>query len=287
MELIRNACIIDLVANAIFTNRDYKSYTFDWSVIANHNNRFDSSYNYDDARILLQLSLMVTKANFTETPLMAPNWLMDYPLHYMKCPMKSLNVESSKNINLGHVLYNEQQNILFIIFTGTSDMCMGGIDIDYTQIEIDGILNYIPGMKGHRGIYLAYQSIRNQLIEIIRKYSDRKPKIIITGHSLGGGVSGLCTLDLAYYEPLHYSFASPLFFNPMGCEVFGHLVKKSYRIANLSDLVALCPLPIMPNKDCFCHIGNPVLFQRNMCDYPNNHSLAYVMEYNVPYIESS
>lgn len=285
MQLVREACLVDLMASAIFTPHSYRQYVFNWSIINDHNMEFETDYNYDDARFLLQLSFMVTNSNFQNKPFEVPNWLEAIPLNYKKCPVETLMIKSEfgKDGNLGYVLYSKRKNIIFIVFSGTSNVCMAGIDLDHAQTELNNILNYIPGMKGHKGIYFAYLSIREQLIEIITRYLNDKPKIIITGHSLGAAMSTLCTLDLAFYDPLHYSFASPLFFNPKGCEIFTQLVKNSYRICNLSDLITLSPLPIMPNGDCFCHIGKLIAFQRNMCKYYDNHSMAYILEYNIPY----
>ena len=119
------------------------------------------------------------------------------------------------------------------------------------------------------------------MVEIIKSYLSNKPQVIISGHSLGGAISQVCALDLAYYNPIHYSFAAPMVFNQQGYSVFTKLVKYSYRIANISDLVVLSPLPVMPNKDAFFHVGKLIHFQRNLGEYSLNHALAYVQEYNL------
>jgi len=290
MEIIQNICLANVLSNTILGSYYSKPYEFDWSVIGKHDSLFGPDYNYEDARILLQLSLMVTNANFRKVPLISPDWLLNIPLIYPECPIELIskglsNSPLNKPSILGHVLYSERTNILFIVFTGTSNACMVGIDIQYVQVELTNILNYTKGLKGHRGIYTGYMNIRSQLTDIIKRYLPKNPKIVITGHSLGGALSGLCALDLAYYNPIHYSFATPMIFNQVGCEVFNRLVNNSYRISNMSDLVTIMPLPIMPNGNCFCHVGKSFSFQTNMGNYPNNHALAYVLQYNIPFVE--
>jgi len=272
--------------NSIFTSKHYKPYKFTWDLIDNHRKAFDTQYNYADAQVLLQLSLMVTSSNFAEKTLETPDWLTSAPLRYNVCPSALIanNMPDSylnKASNLVHVLYSERDNKLFIIFSGTSNGCMGFLDLEYMQTDLTDVVNYRPGIRGHRGIHVAYQSIRPQLINIFDKYINRQPQIIISGHSLGGGLSQLCALDLAFYNPIHYSFAAPLVFNPLGTDVFNKIVKTSYRVANGSDLVTLLPLPVMVNDDVFCHVGRLVYFQRNFGDYGKNHSNAYIQEYNL------
>ena len=299
MQFIQNACLTNLIVSSILTGSNYKPISFSWDLINQHRFRFNKDYNYNDARILLQLSLMVTDSNFTDAQLDIPSWLQDNVLAYNVCPLftssgKVSNPLSSITSNyhssprskmdserIGHILYDKDDNVLVIVFTGTSNACLAGLDLEYGQTELDSITNYIEGIRGHQGIFSAYKSIRPQLTKVIRDYLPKNPQIVITGHSLGGALSHLCALDLAFYNPIQYSFASPLIFNPLGSLVYDKYVKYSYRIANLVDLVTLSPLPIMPNKDLFCHVGKLVHFQRHLGEYPKNHSLAYAQEYSL------
>ena len=286
MQFIEDACLINLVVSSIFTSRFQMNYSFDWSHIKEHGLCFSHKYKHEDAGVLLQLSLMVTNTNFDSIPLNTPDWLEDTAINYARCPSPIISQGISNSVlnhpsNLAHILYNKTSNTLIIIFTGTSNICLATSDLSYTQVELEDITNYTPGMKGHKGTYLGYEDIRSRLLSIIERYIPRNPQIIITGHSLGGALSGLCAIDLAYYNPIHYSFAAPLFLNVMGSEIFGQLVKHSYRVANISDLVTMMPLPITPNGDVFCHVGESHLFQKNLGQYTYNHSLSYIQEYNI------
>jgi hypothetical protein len=268
----------------------YPSLMPNWDNINKHKNQFNTEYNYDDCRILLQLALMVTATNYLNVPLNPPNWLEDTKLVYYNCPIFNGSATNAiKNNNktnptiLGHVLYDYQNNTLIIIFTSTVNICMAYMDLRHTQVDINNISNYTQGMKAHYGIYTAYMSVRDQLIQTIQTYLPRNPQIIITGHSLGGGISQICALDLVYYNPIHYSFAAPLIFNESSYLMFNRNIKHSYRIANSSDIITFSPFPVMPNGDAFFHVGTSVCFQRNLGTLPLNHSIAYAQEYNLQY----
>lgn len=266
----QDACIMSLLVNSIFAAK-HIPINFNADRINAHRNRFSNSYTYCDAQLLLQFSLMVTNANLARKALELPDWLQHHAIQYDACPGASL----------AHVVYNQEKNILFIIFTGTASKCLAQLDLDYEQIELESIMNYIPGLRGHKGIYNSYRAVRPLLLQILSRYLNTNTQLVITGHSLGGGLSQICTLDLAYYAPIHYSFAAPLIFNRVGYEAFSKFVRYSYRIANLSDLVVLCPLPVMSNKNAFYHVGQLIYFQRNYGVYLSNHLHAYIEEFDL------
>lgn len=289
MQFVQNACMINLVVSSILTASNTSPYKFTWNSLINYHRLIKHDYNYDDARFLLKLSLMVTSANLANTSLNPPNIFTEHiELIYEECPKtnKVINLKESftklkGSAVLGHLLYDKINNTLFIVFSGTSNTCMAGLDLEYTQIELDSLLNYSPGMKAHQGITVAYLSIRKQLINHFLSFIPQNPKIIITGHSLGGALGQLCALDLAFYKPIHYTFASPLILNQLSANVFEKFITNSYRITNQSDLVTMSPLPVMPNGDIFLHVGKLIMFQRNLGEYPANHSIAYLQEFTI------
>lgn len=283
METLQEGCLLGLLVTSFFMSESEPPFNFDWDELGKHVSSFGPEYNFNDAKFLLQLSLMISNANMHTLSLNTPSWLTNHNIMYDTCPVPLLTANDPNNkAMLANVFYNERANIIFIVFTGTYNSCLIGVDMEHAQNEIPNLLTYSSGMKAHRGIYAAYQSIRPKLLGIVKHYIDtRKASIIITGHSLGGALSQLCALDLAYYSPLHYSFGSPLIFNPSAAQVFNKFVTKSYRIANLSDLITLSPLPVMPNKDAFCHVGKLIHFQRNLGDYIANHSRAYAQEFQL------
>ncbi len=291
MNYLEDICLTSIVVSSILTGRYPDPYHFTWDRVLKHGNNFGSEYKYKDAQALLQLSLMVTSTNYEKKPLNVPKAFKHVALTYEECPIIHRDEHVHHNEGqeqfgveeegiLGYIL--KKANTVIIIFSGTSNVCQAWIDMNYRQQELTELTNYHESLKGHNGIYMAYLSIRDQLMETLKSFKvTNKTQIIITGHSLGGGLSQLCALDLAYYDPVHYSFAAPMVYNTIGCQVFDTFVKKSYRIANISDLVVLSPLPIMPSGDFFCHVGEHHIFQNNMGSYPLNHSMAYVNEYEL------
>lgn len=276
-----NSLNLDGIFKTIFTPVKTKLLNIDLNLMKHE---FHNEYNEDDLKKLLSLSLLVTNRNQNFIPLQLKGFgssLIDVPLYYDKCPIGDMKIKN--RIPLAHVIYNKLHNQVIIVFTGTVDLCMTGIDLVFHQQELTGILNYYPGMKAHKGFHNAYLSIRHQLIELLLPLIDKGVQIIITGHSLGGALSTICALDLAYYKPTHYSFAAPLSLNLKSAEIFNLLNIKSYRVANLSDLIPMFPLPIMSANDYFAHVGIPYLFQLNYGNYKLNHSLAYLQYFDIPF----
>lgn len=284
MEVIETLCIGSLFT-PILTGK-HKSHPFTWDRLTLHKRAFESVFNHEDAQCALQLSFMVSSSNIEHTKFSVPPWLRAIPLRYDVCPFPIIyeNLPAS-TINasaiLGYIIYYAQYNLLFIVFTGTSNLCLMSMDINYPLVDVSGIDGYVEGEQCHRGIYGLYMSIRNVLRKELTKYMDRKPQIIITGHSLGGALSQLCALDLAHHHPINYAFGSPLLFNEVGATRYDNEIKQGYRVANLSDLITMLPIPIMPNGDAFCHAGQLVHFQKNLKDFIDNHSLAYAEVFDI------
>jgi len=286
MQFIQDLCLTNLLVNAILVGPHHDPFMFTWDSIIDNNREFDTTYNIEDAKRLLQLSFMITDSQAYNIPLNVPSLFENVELLYDNCPISLVSkglAKSSYNDPsvVANILYNNDTNTLYIIFVGTTNACMGALDVAYTQVELTDLTNYIPGLRGHKGVYLSYISIRDKLLNVLEKYLVYNPTIVITGHSLGGALSQLCALDLAVYEPIHYSFAAPMIYNKIGYEVFNRYMKYSYRIGNISDIVTFAPLPIMPNKDIFYHVGESITFQRNLGEYPLNHTVAYTQEFSL------
>lgn len=286
MEFIENACLLFLVIKSILYGPEIPDFDFNWDIIGNHSRQISQKYNHADAQLLLQLSLMVSYNNSKGKVFTIPSWFEFVPLNYDVCPNKLISDglrTSAYNVpgNLGYVFYSASANVIFIVFSGTANTCMSTMDIDYEQQEYSALSNYQPGVRGHGGMYQAYLVIRSLLLSTVNKYYKTGTKIMITGHSLGGGMSQICSFDLAGYQPIHYSFAAPLVFNPFGAIEYNKLIKNSYRVINSSDLVTHIPLPIMPNKDLFATVGTEIAFQWNLGVYFWNHTVAYMLEYGL------
>ena len=85
----------------------------------------------------------------------------------------------------------------------------------------------------------------------IKSYLDAGAAISVTvcGHSLGGALATLLTLDVGLNTPCHgptaYTYASPRTGDHIFAGVYNAAIPSSYRIANRQDLVPKLP-PILP-----------------------------------------
>lgn len=200
------------------------------------------------------------------------------------------------NVNVLWFFYSSSMNIVVITATATYSNLLFLVDANYLQVDPTIITNYKPNMRVHGGIWELYSNIRSNLFSLLEKYVNNSTQVIVTGISLGGGLSTIMALDMYQYklstgviinDLVHYSFASPRTFNTSGSNDYNQLDIPSYRICNGSDIIPISPLPIMPfsvdpiNKQDFTHVQKLIYFDRNLSDYYDNHILAYLQEYNV------
>ncbi len=285
MQFIQDVCISSLFTPAIKQNVGRKAFVFDDTKLEKHSYKFKQKYNKEDATLLLQLCLSVSDTHITNKNINLPSYITNTIISYDHCPLEMISVglknsTLDKSAMIANILYNKNSNTLIIIFTGTANLCMASLDFKYTCVNYE-YTNKVDGLKCHGGFYKIYTSVRKAIIETFRQYEYKKPQLIISGHSLGGALSQLCSLDLAYYNPIVYTFASPMAFNDIGYLVYTKLCKNTFRIANGADIITMSPLPIMPNNDIFYHTGELHYFQNNYGQYGKNHNIAYLEEYNL------
>lgn len=277
MQVLQDGLIMGSLITSFFLGKEQLSFNIDSSKLQ-HNRRFLTDYNEKDAKFLLELSLAVSTAR--GKPIAIPDWLQDTEIWYSKCPVNITGMKYPQI--LAHVLYAKVPNVAIIVFTGTYNLCLAGVDMAYRQVESEDLTNYTPGMKVHGGFYKTYMDIREQLVGSVKKLIDEhNPQIVIAGHSLGAALSHICALDLAYYEPIHYAFAAPLVFNPLAAESFDNLVSHSFRISNVADVITHSPYSVMPNGNMFNRTSNSIEFQSNLGSFTDNHTLAYIKHYDI------
>ena len=283
MQYIQNFCLSSLFVTSIFLGPKHEPLGLEWK---DHEGNYQKEYRLEDARFLLRLSLIVSESAYYKQEIEKPKNIQKCIVSYQECPLpliRSAIPESEWNnpAVVARLFYDPNNDVLLIIFVGTINGCMAALDLSYSQVEMAGISGYTPGMRAHRGVYLCYKSVREQIVKAVRERLTNNTKLVISGHSLGGALSQLCALDFSQHHPLHYSFASPMIFNKASFLAFSRLVKHSYRVANASDMVAISPLPVMPNGDAFFHTGCLVQFQKNLGSYSLNHTRAYIEEYEI------
>ncbi|EGZ29962.1 hypothetical protein PHYSODRAFT_349422 [Phytophthora sojae] len=94
----------------------------------------------------------------------------------------------------------------------------------------------------HRGFWIAYESVRDQLKEVTRLILDENPgvSVYITGHSMGGALAVLAAYDLAVNFSIKvnmYNFGGPRVGNPSFRQHYDSCVPTSYRVVMDGDIV--------------------------------------------------
>lgn len=130
----------------------------------------------------------------------------------------------------------------------------------------------------HAGFLDVYNMFKSDLLAALKNLQIER--IIVTGHSLGGGVSTLCAVDLAStYPVVSYTFAAPRTGDERLCKLIDERLS-IYRIVNTSDVVPTLPPSVCPNfnspKDPFLYqqCGIAMIFTLNWKSVVNNHELA-------------
>ncbi|OWZ11576.1 hypothetical protein PHMEG_00015383 [Phytophthora megakarya] len=94
----------------------------------------------------------------------------------------------------------------------------------------------------HRGFWIAYESIRDELKEVTRLILDENPgiSVYITGHSMGGALAVIAAYDFAVNFSIKvnmYNFGGPRVGNPSFRQHYSSCVPTSYRVVMDGDIV--------------------------------------------------
>ena len=137
---------------------------------------------------------------------------------------------------------------------------------------------YFESCKVHEGFLQTYNVFRRAIIDTLGALDTRKG-LLIAGHSLGSALATLAAQDLAvstgFRSPIIYTFASPRVGDRSFAESFNRQHgRRSFRIANTSDLVVSMPLPV-PFLGFlggyFTHVETPIDFTIQKEDLEKNH----------------
>ncbi|XP_020586407.1 uncharacterized protein LOC110028767 isoform X2 [Phalaenopsis equestris] len=123
----------------------------------------------------------------------------------------------------------------------------------------------------HGGFLNAYDSVRTRILMLIKlaigydeeDHLESMPKwnVYVTGHSLGGALATLLTLEIST-SPMAkhgaisvtmYNFGSPRVGNRRFADVYNEKVKDSWRVVNHRDII-----PTVPRLMGYCHVAQPV-----------------------------
>lgn len=153
----------------------------------------------------------------------------------------------------------ESPEEIIIAFRGTSTTTDWISDIIASQTSFKFMKE--DGLT-HRGFTHINSSARQGILSELAKLPQDKI-LYVTGHSLGGALATLCAVDIAansaFDSPALFTFGSPRVGDPDFVKAFAKYVPRSFRIANLFDIVTHAPptiykLPKREKKFYYSHV---------------------------------
>ena len=109
----------------------------------------------------------------------------------------------------------------------------------------------------HVGFWIAYESIRDELKDVIRLILDENPgvSVYVTGHSMGGALAVLAAYDLAVNFSIKvnmYNFGGPRVGNPSFRQHYDSFVPMSFRVVMDGDIAPGWPKFVRRRVYCSC-----------------------------------
>ncbi len=170
----------------------------------------------------------------------------------------------------------ESEKYIVVAFRGTktdrewiADFTIDQVPFPYVQSNIEI----------HGGFLPIYQSCRETILYHLSKLSKVKP-LLITGHSLGGALATLLTLDSIHSTSFQNislaTFGAPKVGNKAFKTFFNNVVPTSYRFVNLYDIVPLLPPTFIKNKKepAYFHTKSLISFSYDAGSILENHTMT-------------
>jgi hypothetical protein len=150
-----------------------------------------------------------------------------------------------------------------LAFEGSQDEKDAKLDFNYSKLVP---YKHHPTAKVHGGFWTAYTSIRSGIYSLI-KNRDCLDSIHVVGHSLGGSLATLASLDLV--EELNIngvsmvSIGAPRVGNNEYAKLYDSRVEEYYRLTHARDPIVHLPYRLMG----FTHIGHEIYYPDNTLEY--------------------
>lgn len=135
-----------------------------------------------------------------------------------------------------------------------------------SAVHTDYPLSGCSGCQTAEGFTQSYMALRSQIMSALPNYY--QGSVIVTGHSLGAAMAGLCAFDLqqqGYNLETVYTFGQPR----VGDETFFNTFQSMfplgsyYRVVHYKDIVPHLPFEIMG----YHHMSTEVWYQENNIQY--------------------
>ena len=156
-------------------------------------------------------------------------------------------------------LFGEAYNNTFVVaFRGSEETGLADwiTDAKIIQIIFPFGNNQTTGAQVHQGFSEAYQSVRESVIEAVKKTPHKR--VICTGHSLGGALAVLCALDIQCNVPGKtvscYTYGAPKVGNNKFATTCQKQIPEMFRFVNGADIVPSIP------PGAFEHAGELIQF---------------------------
>jgi hypothetical protein len=148
----------------------------------------------------------------------------------------------------------------------------------------------------HQGFMDIYGTLRASMLAQVTTIASNAKSLVVTGHSLGCGLSTLAIPDVFVSSPLgrgkvpfaHYNLASPRVGDPQFFAGYARLMVPTFRVVNTEDVVPDGPTAISESATSYYyykHIGLPVDFTAFYDSVDGNHDYrdAYLYALEHPF----
>jgi Lipase (class 3) len=150
------------------------------------------------------------------------------------------------------------EDTIYVSWRGTNNIVdwTKNLAFDMTPLRLNGqVFGHVH--LGFLAAYLQHPNFLYHFTKVLQDFS-QKPKLVVTGHSLGAAIAQICAFDLSLqgfkskngevwsFTPTVYSFGSPRYANIDLREAFGRRVHH-YRFVNNHDVVPSVP-PFGPKE---------------------------------------
>ena len=147
-----------------------------------------------------------------------------------------------------YVLRHAAEPRVVVAFRGTANQKDAAIDARYDLVPWPGLGREHGKCRVHQGFLEQWLALRDRVMALVRSMvweGGGAKEVLVCGHSLGGAVGTLCSVDVAMQEASvivsQMTFGSPRVGNKRFAQLFNREVDVSYRIVNKRDIIPCTP----------------------------------------------